>query len=103
MKDRICTSCEFEGKPIKQCIESFLVDAFVWGTVGSFALVTGLLPLLAIPTAWTLYHLVKFKTTKCPSCGSLDMVSKNSSKGRAALERKANPVKVWVNEEVSQH
>lgn len=103
MKDRVCTSCGFEGKPIKQCYASFLVDAFIWGTVGGFAMVTGLLPALAIPAAWTLYHLAKFKTTKCPQCGDLEMVSKNSHKGRAALYRKANPVQVWVNTEAAQH
>ena len=103
MKERICTACGFEGKPINQCIESFLVDAFIWGAVGSFALTTGLLPLLAIPAAWTLYHLAKFKTTKCPSCGELEMVSKESRKGLEALEIKANPPKVWVNEEVAHH
>ncbi|HEC18873.1 MAG TPA: hypothetical protein ENI97_05965 [Gammaproteobacteria bacterium] len=103
MKDRICTSCGYEGQPIKQCKASFLVDAFVWGTVGSFALATGLLPALVIPVAWTTYHLAKFNTTKCPQCGSLDMVSKDSRKGRAALERKAKPTQVWVNKEVSSH
>jgi predicted RNA-binding Zn-ribbon protein involved in translation (DUF1610 family) len=103
MKDRICTSCGYEGKPIKQCLESFFVDAFIWGSVGSFALVTGLLPLLVVPAAWTLYHLAKFKTTKCPECGSLDMVSKKSRKGHEALDRKANPATVWVNKEAAQH
>ena len=103
MKDRVCTSCGFEGKPIKQCIESFLVDAFIWGIVGGGVLVTGLWPALAIPVVWTIYHLAKFKTTKCPKCGDLEMVSKTSRKGQRALDRKANPVKVWVNTEAAQH
>ena len=103
MKDRVCTSCGFEGKPIKQCLGSFLVDAFVWGTVGSFALMTGLMPALAIPAVWTLYHLAKFNSTKCPKCGDLEMVSKSSRKGRTALHNKANPVQVWVNTEAAQH
>lgn len=103
MKDRICTSCGFEGQPIKQCLASFFVDAFIWGTVGGFAMVTGLLPILAIPAAWTLYHLAKFKTTKCPTCGDLEMVSKDSRKGLAALHQKEHPVQVWVNTEAAQH
>lgn len=103
MKDRVCTSCGFEGKPVKQCIESFLVDAFIWGIVGSFALMTGLMPALAIPAAWTLYHLVKFNTTKCPNCGDLEMVSKQSRKGRRALDKDAGQVQVWVNKEAAQH
>ena len=96
MKDRVCTSCGYVGKPTKQCLESFLVDAFVWGIVGSFALGTGIMPVLAIPAAWTLYHIVKFGTTKCPECGSLDMVSQDSRKGRAVLNPNKEQVRVWT-------
>lgn len=96
MKDRVCTSCGFVGKPTKQCLESFLVDAFIWGIVGSFALSTGVMPVLAIPGAWTLYHLAKFSTTKCPQCASLDMVSMDSRKGRATLNRDKNQIRVWT-------
>ena len=97
MKHRVCTSCGFVGKPVKQCIESFFVDAFIWGTVGSFALMTGLIPVLLIPAAWTLYHLAKFGTTKCPACGDLEMVSMESRKGREALDPAANKVTVWTS------
>lgn len=96
MKERVCTSCGHVGKPTKQCIESFFVDAFIWGTVGSFALMTGLMPALLIPTAWTIYHLAKFNTTKCPECGELEMVSMNSRKGREALDP-SKKVKVWTS------
>lgn len=103
MKDRVCTSCKHVGQPINQCFESFFVDLFMWGIVGSFALMTGLMPVLAIPAAWTLYHLLKFGTTKCPSCGNLDMVSKTSSKGRAALNGDDdNGVSIWISPEASQ-
>ena len=97
MKHRVCTSCGFVGKPVKQCIESFFVDAFIWGTVGSFALMTGLIPVLLIPAAWTLYHLAKFGTTKCPACGDLEMVSMESRKGREALDPAVNKVTVWTS------
>lgn len=96
MKDRVCTSCGYVGKPTKQCLESFLVDAFIWGIVGSFALSTGIMPVLVIPAAWTLYHIVKFGTTKCPECGSLDMVSQQSRKGRAVLNHDKDQVRVWT-------
>jgi hypothetical protein len=72
------------GEPVNQCFESFLVDLFIWLIVGSVALMTGLLPLLVIPAAWTVYHIVRFKT-KCPECGNLDMVSVNSTKGKNVL------------------
>jgi hypothetical protein len=72
------------GEPVKQCFESFLVDLFLWLIVGSVTLMSGLLPLLVIPAAWTMYHIVRFKT-KCPECGNLDMVSLNSAKGKNAM------------------
>jgi|GEM_PF-1487602 len=106
MKDRICTNCGHVGKPIPQSKESFFVDAFIWGTVGSFALMTGIMPILAIPAAWSLYHITKFNTTKCPKCLSLDMVDMNSRKGMQAIELQKNPIKVWRADDAdnaSQH
>ena len=97
MKNRVCTSCSFVGKPIKQCLGSFVVDAFIWGSIGSIALVTGLIPVLLIPVAWTLYHLAKFGNTKCPECGDLEMVSVESRKGRETLNPSTSTVTVWTN------
>jgi hypothetical protein len=84
MSTKVCTSCGYTGKAVNQCFESFLLDLFLWLIVGSVALMTGLLPLLAIPAAWTIFHIAKFRT-KCPECGNLDMVSVNSSKGKNTL------------------
>ena len=81
---KICSSCGYQGKPINQCIESFLLDLFVWLIVGSVTLMTGLFPLLVIPAAWTVYHIFNFRT-KCPECGNLDMVSLKSEKGKNML------------------
>ena len=102
MKDRICTHCGHVGKPIPQSFESFFVDAFIWGIVGSFALMTGVMPVLAIPAAWTVYHIAKFNTTKCPKCLSLDMVDMNSKKGLQAQADKKDPIQVWVADDARQ-
>lgn len=102
MKEYVCVSCGFEGKPINQSFESFFVDAFIWGIVGSFALMTGLMPILVIPAAWTLYHIAKFSATKCPQCKNLEMVSKTSRKGRDKLDPEKNKVTVWVNNDVAR-
>jgi len=72
------------GEPKNQCKESLLLDLFVWLIVGSVTLMTGLLPLLVIPAAWTFYHIINFRT-KCPECGNLDMVSLHSTKGKNAM------------------
>lgn len=95
MKNRICTHCGHIGKPIPQAKESFFVDAFIWGIVGSFALMTGVMPILALPIAWSVYHLLKFNTTKCPECLSLDMVDMNSKQGLQMQEYKKDPIQVW--------
>ena len=71
MKSRVCTNCGFVGEPIGQGASSFLVDIFIWLLVGGGAAVTGLLPLLVIPV----------------ECECLDMVSMQSAKGKAALNR----------------
>jgi predicted RNA-binding Zn-ribbon protein involved in translation (DUF1610 family) len=102
MKNRVCTSCGLVGKPVNQCIESFFVDAFIWATVGSFALMTGLIPVLLIPAAWTLYHLAKFGNTKCPECGDLEMVSVTSRRGREAINPGTKATTIWSrNDEVT--
>ena len=99
MKDHICTYCGHVGKPVPQSYESFFVDAFIWGVIGSFTLMTGIMPLLIIPAGWTVYHILKFNTTKCPECLSLDMVPLNSRKGLETQEQKKNPIKVWRADE----
>jgi hypothetical protein len=94
MKNRVCTSCGTVGEPVKQCLESFFVDAFIWATVGSIALMAGLIPVLLVPVAWTLYHLAKFGTTKCPECGDLERVSLSSQKGTETLSPSTSIVTV---------
>lgn len=95
MQEKICTECGFEGKPVAQCKMSFFVDVALWVTVVNLVFFTGFLPLLLIPTVWTLYHIIKFNSVKCPECESLNMVSRNSRAGKRAIERKKNPIKIW--------
>ena len=98
MKSRVCTNCGYHGHAIPQAKESFLVDAMIWAVFGSIALMTGLIPLLVIPMAWTVYHIAKFNTTQCPKCDNLDMVSVNSRKGKAIMAGENNLVHVWKDD-----
>ena len=83
MKQKVCTSCGYTGNAINQCLGSFMLDALLWfATIGIIA-VTALIPLIVVPLAWSIFHIVNFKS-KCPECESLDMVSKSSSKGKTA-------------------
>jgi hypothetical protein len=86
MKDRVCTSCYYVGKPTTQGIESFFMDALIWLCFISFALLSSFLPLVIIPIAWTSYHIAVYNKTTCPKCGRLNMVSLTSRKGREALK-----------------
>ena len=85
MKQRVCTNCGYVGEPISQCAASFFVDAFIWLTVASVTLFTGFLPLLLLPLGWTIFHIVKYRSVKCPKCENLDMVSMTSAKGKQAV------------------
>lgn len=87
MKTKVCSTCGHVGKPVRQCFESFLVDALAWLIGFNIALVTGVLPLLVLPLAWTLYHIARFRDTKCPQCGDLSMVEMHSTTGKNILAR----------------
>ena len=88
MSERVCKSCGYVGKAEHQS----------WGTLFS-----GLLFVLAIPMAWTIYHLALFANTQCPKCESLDMVSKNSKKGKAVLEHAAGCPAPWHEDSQAAH
>ncbi len=98
MKTKICSYCGYVGQPIPQAKSSFVVDAFIWMITLSITAMSGLVPLLLIPLAWTLYHLAKFNTVKCPKCECLEMVSMNSRKGKAMLARERGP-EPWSEEQ----
>ena len=100
MKDRVCTSCGYVGKPTTQGPGSFFVDAFIWLVVGSVVLMSGILPLLIIPIGWTIYHIIKYATTTCPKCENLDMVSLNSKKGKAVLDQKNGKPVPWSDDKI---
>jgi len=88
MKNKICTECGYIGKPIPQALSSFFVDAIVWLVFLFLAGASQFLFLLIVPLIWTVYHIVRFSSVKCPKCESLDMVRLNSRRGK---EKEANP------------
>lgn len=74
MKDKVCKSCGYVGKPTTQGIDSFLVDLLLWLTFTSVAMMFAIFPLLLIPLAWTIYHIATYWSITCPKCENLDMV-----------------------------
>ena len=92
-QDKVCTSCGHQGKPIPQAISSFMVDAAIWFYIIFLVSMSQLIPLLVIPIAWTIYHIVRFNSVKCPVCLNLDMVSQKSRRGKAIMKN-MNPVHI---------
>lgn len=85
MEDRVCKKCYHVGKPIPQERGSFFVDALIWVSFFSVAMLSSFIPILLIPVAWTVYHLAVFNKSTCPECGEIEMVSLRSRKGKKAL------------------
>lgn len=85
MTQKVCTSCGYEGEAINQCKESFMLDALVWLVTVSLIFMTALVPLIVVPIAWTVYHIINFKS-KCPKCESLDMVPMDSARAKAIVK-----------------
>ena len=100
MKDRICTYCGYIGQPTTQGLGSFFVDGFIWLVVSSIVLMSGIFPLLLIPVSWTIYHIAKYKTTTCPRCENLDMVSLGSKKGKAVLRHDPGTPQTWMDDQL---
>lgn len=87
MKDKLCTSCGYIGKPTTQGIGSFAVDGVIWLIGLSLSVFSSVFAIMIIPVAWTIYHLLLYRTTTCPKCGNIAMVSQGSHKAQEYLER----------------
>ena len=103
MTERVCKSCGYVGKAEHQSWSTFFVDAFIWLMFGSLTLFSGLLFVLFIPLAWTIYHLALFPNTQCPKCKDLDMVAKTSRKGKAVLQRARGCPAPWSDDNHTAH
>ncbi len=85
MKTKVCKSCGYVGKPIPQAKDSFMLDLFFWLIALALSGMSQQWYIMFLPLAWTIYHIARFNTVKCPKCGNLDMVSLNSHKGKEVL------------------
>lgn len=87
MTTKICQHCGHIGEPTSQGVGSFFVDVMIWMVFISFTLFSAFLPFMLIPLAWTIYHLIVYKSITCPECENYEMVGLNSRKGKTAMER----------------
>jgi len=85
MKTKVCESCGYVGKPIADEFSSFTVDAMVWLAWSAIAVITGIFPLILIAPLFSLIHIAKFRTMKCPKCENLEMVNLHSHAGEEIM------------------
>jgi len=86
---KVCTTCGYEGKPVRQKTGALAILFFTLAITTTWALASQLfwlvLPFSLISTALFIYW---FFTTKCPKC---DSVSMKSSFSPAARKYRKNP------------
>ena len=95
MNTKVCRECGYVGKPIHDDFSSFALDGFVWITTFAITVITGIIPLIVLAPAFSIYHLLTFKTKKCPKCKNLEMVRLHSHSGREVLEPHEGGVQAW--------
>lgn len=87
MKDKLCTYCGYVGKPTTQGVGSFAVDGVIWLIGLGLSVFSSIFAIMLIPVAWTVYHVVLYRTTTCPKCGNIAMVSQTSHKAQAYRDK----------------
>gem|GEM_PF-1730843 len=87
MTTKICQHCGHIGEPTTQGVGSFFVDAMIWMVCTSLTLFSAFLPIMLIPLAWTVFHIMTYKSITCPKCENFEMVKLHSRKGKAAMLR----------------
>ena len=73
MKNKICTDCGFTGKPVHDEYSSLLLDVFAWGGSLIIATITGIIFFALIGPVFTIWHVITFRSHRCPQCGNWEM------------------------------
>lgn len=75
MKEKTCESCGYIGKPVHDEYSSLIMDVSVWMMWFVIAAITGIIPLIVIGPMFSLWHLMTFRSHRCPKCGEWEMHS----------------------------
>lgn len=73
MKNKVCDSCGYIGKPVHDEYSSLLLDAFIWAFGLIVAGITGVIPLVLLGPVFTVWHVLTFRSHRCPKCGNWEM------------------------------
>lgn len=73
MKNKVCSSCGYIGHPVHDEYSSLILDASVWVVSFVFAVITGIIYLVVLGPIFSVWHLVTFRSHRCPKCGNWEM------------------------------
>jgi hypothetical protein len=73
MKEKVCESCGYVGKPAHDEYSSLILDALAWMISFVLASITGIIPLVVLGPMFSVWHFVTFRSHRCPKCGNWDM------------------------------
>ncbi len=73
MSTKECGHCGYVGKPVHDEYSSIMLDVFAWGFGLIAALITTNIYLAIIGPIVTVWHLLTFKSHRCPKCGNWEM------------------------------
>ena len=73
MKPRECSHCGYIGKPAHDEYSSLLIDLFAWLFCIVAAVITANIYIVMLGVAVTLWHVLTFRSHRCPRCGEWEM------------------------------
>lgn len=73
MTDKICSDCGFIGRPVHDEYSSLILDVAIWSGSFIIAAITGIIYLIAIGPAFSIWHMFSFRSHRCPKCGNWEM------------------------------
>ncbi len=73
MKNKECSSCGFIGHPVHDEYASLVLDVGIWTVSFVIAAITGIIYLAVLGPVFTVWHVVTFRSHRCPKCGNWEM------------------------------
>lgn len=73
MKEKSCDYCGYVGTPVHDEYSSVLMDISAWVFSFAIAAITGIIPLILLGPIFSIWHIVTFRSHRCPKCGNWTM------------------------------
>jgi len=73
MRNKECSSCGYVGHPVHDEYGSLSIDVMAWLMAFALAGITGIIYLAVLGPLVSVWHLVTFRSHRCPKCGNWEM------------------------------